>query len=235
MARSKTSEGDESPLDFADLMRVSARRIDVTEPLIDMLRGIDLAFDQKPEEPLTPATEQLRNAAALSAIGRFLLKIDPKYADRFFDLGNALQDQSFGLRPPLLKPLKRRSAPNPTQIEAAKANVAFALDPLKELGEKPEIAADRLVREFPDITNLAGGKSHRPNSSWAKTLIEWRKKLSARKRKKNELAAEIFQAGRELIAEWIKTGRRAELRDRALGRVKHAAQVGKFIGSSSTT
>ena len=211
--------------------------VDVTEAmqhLIELLRGIDLAFDRKPKEPLTPQTEQQRYAAALSAIGRFLLKIGPKYADRFFDLGDALQDQSFGLRPPLLKPLKRKSSPNPTQIEAAKANVAFALDALKKLGEKPEIAADRLVREFPDIKNLAGAKSHRASSSWAKTLTGWRKKLSARKRKKNELAAEIFQAGRYLIAEWIKTGRQAELRDRALGRVKHAAQVGVFVGRSNT-
>jgi hypothetical protein len=210
---------------------------DVTEAmqhLIELLRGIDLAFDRKPKEPLTPQTEQQRYAAALSAIGRFLLKIDPKYADRFFDLGDALQDQSFGLRPPLLKPLKRKSSPIPTQVEAAKANVAFALDALIELDEEPEIAANRLVRQFPEIKNLAATKSHRANSSWADTLLGWRKELSAPKRKKNELAAEIFQAGRYLTAEWIKTGRQAELRDRALGRVKHAAQVGKFIGSSST-
>ena len=162
------------------------------------------------------------------------MKIGPKYADRFFDLGDALQDQSFGLRPPLLKSLKRKSSPIPTQVEAAKANVAFALDALIELDEEPEIAANRLVRQFPEIKNLAAAKSHRANSSWADTLLGWRKELSAPKRKKNELAAEIFQAGRNLITFLIKSDRQKELKDRALGRAKRAAQVGVFVGRSNT-
>lgn len=92
-----------------------------------MLRGIDLAFDRKPEEePLTPqnGTATVRHGP----LGYWPLppKIDPKYADRFFDLGDALYDQSIGGRSTLLRREKRRSAPNPTQIEAAKANVVDA-------------------------------------------------------------------------------------------------------------
>jgi hypothetical protein len=207
--------------------------VDVTEVLLELVRGLHFAFDQTSDEPTTPQTERERSAAALAVVGRFLMKIDPTHADRFFDLSDALGDLSIGADPPLLRRPKRRSAPNPTQIEAAKANVAFALDALIAHGERPESAAKTLLGKFPSITNLAGPKSHRPDYSWEHTILGWRKTLSAPRRAKNDLAAEIFAAGRELIKFLIETNRKADLKVRALGRAKRAAQVGVFLAGSN--
>jgi hypothetical protein len=207
--------------------------VDVTAPLLKLLRDIDFAFERKSGGPATPQLMQAQYAAALVGIGRFLLKIDPGHADRFFELSDALADLSMGSRPVILSPKKGRSAPNPTQIEAAKANVAFALDALISLGESPDDAAKILLAKFPDLTHLAGPKSHRPDYAWHKTILEWRKTLSASSRKKNETAAEIFAAGRDLIDFFIKTGRRTELEARALGRAKHAGRVGVFLAGSN--
>jgi hypothetical protein len=207
--------------------------VDVAAPLRDLLRDIDFAFEWNLNELATPQSEQERYAAALAAMGRFLSKVDPPYADRFFDLSDAFADLSIGARPVILKPRKRRAAPNPTQIEAAKANVAFALDALISLGATPEEAAKRLLAKFPSIKNLAGPKSHRADYSWHKTILEWRKTLSAASRKKNELAAEIFAAGREFIGFFIKADRRAELEARAIGRAKYAERIGVFLAGSN--
>lgn len=206
--------------------------VDVTEVLLELLRSIDFAFDHEFEEQNTPQRERERYAAALVAIGRFLSKINPMHAGRFFDLSYALTDLNIGARPPILKAPKQRSTPNPTQIEGAKAEVAFSLDALIALGEKPRTAAGILLRKYPDIKKLAGSKSQR-TGTWEKTILEWRKSLSATKRRKNELAAEFFAAGRELIAFFIKQGRREELLDQAHGRAKRAARIGVFVGGSN--
>jgi hypothetical protein len=208
--------------------------VDLTEPLLQLLRDIDFAFDQTSDEPRTPQSEQKRYAAALAVIGRFFWKIAPVHADRFFSLSDALDDLSMGGRPPLLRGPKAKSWPTPTQIAAAKAYVAFALDALIALGESPETAAKRLLSKFPDIKKLAGAKSQRPDYSWERTILEWRKTLSARKRPKNEVAAEIFAAGRDLITHFIQQGRRDELECRALGRAKYSARVGVFVAASNT-
>ena len=207
--------------------------VNVTKPLLELLHGIDFAFDQKSGEPTTPQREQERYAAALAAIGRFLMKIDPTHADRFFVLSDALADHRIGAHAPVLSTLKRRSAPNPTQIEAAKANVAFALDALIALGEHPKNAANKLLVRFPGIKNLAGPKSGAAGS-WEKTILEWRKRLSAPSRAKNDLAAEIFKAGRALIDFCIKADRRADLERQALNRAEHAERVGVFLTPSDT-
>jgi hypothetical protein len=180
-------------------MKREQEPVDVTEPLLELVHGLDVAFDQKSDEPSTPQTEQERYAAALAVIGRFLAKVDPDpaHTDRFFVLSDALADHSIGAHAPVLRRLRRRSAPNPTQIEAAKANVAFALDALIALGEHPKNAANKLLVRFSGIKNLAGPKSGAVGS-WEKTILEWRKRLSAPSRAKNELAAEIFKAGRAL-------------------------------------
>jgi hypothetical protein len=206
---------------------------DVTKPLLELLHGLDFAFNQKTGEPTTPQTEQVRYAAAVASIGRFLTKVDPTHSDRFFVLSDALADYSIGAHPPLFRRLKRRSAPNPTQIEAAKANVAFALEALIALGENSKNAANKLLVRFSDIKELAGPKS-RKVGSWEKTILEWRKSLGAPSRAKNELAVEIFQVGRALIDSYIKANRRADLERRALGRAKLAASVGVFLAGSNT-
>jgi excisionase family DNA binding protein len=216
-------------------MNQDQEAVDVTVPLIELLRSVDFAFDQVPGERATRQIEQQRYAAAIAAIGSFLTKVDPTHADRFFVLSDALADLSIGARPPILGRTKRRSAPNPTQIEAAKANVAFALDALIALGDNPADAARTLLSKFGSIKNLARHKSHRPGYSWERTILEWRKSLSAPSRKKNALAAEIFAAGRDLIEALIKQNRQADLRARAIGRAGYAAQCGCIPGPFQST
>jgi hypothetical protein len=215
-------------------MKREQQTVDLTEPLLELVRGLDFAFDQKSDKPTTPQAEQVQYAAALAAIGRFLTKIDPTHADRFFVLSDALEDHSVGAHAPVLRRLKRRSAPNPTQIEAAKANVAFALDALIALGEDPKNAANKLLVRFSGIKKLARPKSGDEPGSWERTILEWRKSLSAPSRAKNDLAAEIFKAGRALIDHYIKAGRRADLERRALNRAERAARVGVFLTASDT-
>jgi hypothetical protein len=95
----------------------------------------------------------------------------------------------------ILRPKKERSAPNPTQIEAAKANIAFALDALISLGKTPEKAAKTLLAKFPHLKNLAGPKSHRPDYAWHKTILEWRKTLSAPAGRRTHLQRRYSQRG----------------------------------------
>jgi len=155
------------------------------------------------------------------------------YADRFFDLYNALSDASIGIRSPILKVQKRQSPPNSTLIERAKAEVALALDALIALGQQPQDAARHLLARYPNSKRLAGPKSQQ-RGSWEKTILEWRKSLSAPSRRKNLLAAEAFSAGRDLIKSLIKEGRKKELRDRAYGWAKRAALKGVFVTPTDT-
>jgi hypothetical protein len=215
-------------------MTHQAEPIDVTEPLLELLRNIDFAFDQTLGYPLSPQIERERYATALGAIGRFLMKLNQSHADRFFELGDALYDLNIGARPAIFGGPKLKSVPNPTQIEVAKANVAFALDALIEVGSSPNDAAQTLLAKFPSIKNLAGQKSHRSGYSWEKTIQEWRKSLSSSSRRKNELAVETFSAGRELIRLLIKENRQDELLKRAFGRAKAASDVGVFVVGSNT-
>ena len=138
--------------------------VDVTQILLELVHGLDFAFNQKSDEPSTPQTEQERYAAALAVVGRLLAKVDPDptHADQFFVLSDALADHSIGARAPLLRPLKRRSAPNPTQIEAAKAYVAFALDALIALGEDPKYAANKLLVRFSEHQKIGASEVGRP-------------------------------------------------------------------------
>ena len=208
--------------------------VDVSAYLRELICGIDSCFDDKPNEARSPKVEREQSAAALAVVGRFLLKLDPKHADRFFDLSDALIDLNGGARPPILRSPKKRSPPNSTQVEAAKADVAFALEALIELGAKPNEAASMLVRKFEGIKNLAGPKSQRQDYFLTQTILEWRKSLSAPSRKKNYLAAEIFLAGRELIKSFIENDRGGELKARAIGRAKHAAEIGVFLAATNT-
>jgi hypothetical protein len=216
-------------------MNVPEEACDVTKPVLELLRGIDSAFAREHDEATTPQGEQVRYAAALAVVGRFLSRIDPTHADRFFDLSAALSDYSSGSRPPILKRLKKKSAPNPTQVEAAKATVAFALDALIALGQKPEVAARSLLTHYPDIKHLAGPKSLGPTGFLPKTILEWRKTFSSPSRSKNDFAAEIFAVGRDLIDSRVKTEHgKEELKRIADSRAKYAAQVGVFVAASNT-
>jgi hypothetical protein len=225
---------------MAMVMGQGQNPVDMTEHLTELLQGIDFAFQQSFEpntsQPVDSVEqinlrqqEQIRYATALAVVGRFFARIDRvAYADRFFDLSNALSDLSIGSRPPILKVQKRQTPPNPTQIEVAKAGVASALDALIALGELPQEAARHLLARYPNIKRLAGPKSQR-TGSWEKTILEWRKSLSAPNRRKNLLAAEVFSAGRDLIKCLIKEGRPQELRARAYGWAKRAALTGVFV------
>jgi hypothetical protein len=65
-------------------MNEKEQPVDVTAPLLELLRNIDFAFERQSGGPATPQLMQAQYAAALVGIGRFLLKIDPGHADRFF-------------------------------------------------------------------------------------------------------------------------------------------------------
>jgi hypothetical protein len=202
--------------------------VDVTAPLLEFIRGLDKSFEQRPDN-IAHNREQL--ATALSVVGQFLSKIDPAHANYFFDLGTIFADLNAGARHPLIVPAKRKTArPIPSEIEAAKASVAFALEALIVLGEAPQKAAETILKLFPKIEYLAGPKSRKRNTQKGKglkdTILEWRKFLRSARRKKNDTATDVFAAGRELINRW-KLDRPAELRKRALGRAKLAESVAK--------
>jgi hypothetical protein len=97
-------------------MKREQEPVDVTEPLLELVRGLDFAFDQKTAKTTTPQGEQERYAAALAAIGRFLMKINPTHADRFFVLSDALADHSIGAHAPVLRPLKRSEQPTRLRV-----------------------------------------------------------------------------------------------------------------------
>jgi hypothetical protein len=203
--------------------------VDVTTILLEFFHGVDTAFEEKSGEPVTLQAEQAKLAAFLAVAGRFLSKTDPPHAEYLFVWSDILDDLRMGIRHPLLRTQRRRSPSNPTQVERAKANVAIALDALIALGERPENAARAILVQFPRIKSLAGPKSHRPGRNWHSTILEWRKTLSAPSRKKNDLAAETFAIGRELIKKFIEEGRQAELKARALGRAKYAELTAVFL------
>jgi hypothetical protein len=205
--------------------------VHITAMLIELLRALDSAFAEKPGEPVTLEDEQLQYAAAFEAVGHFLMKTDPPRADHFFRMGDAFTDALAGARPRILIFKRQRSVPNATDLEAARAWVVFAVDALFALGEgTPEEAANQVLNKYPHIKNLAGAKSHRSGYTWDKTVLEWRNTLSAPSRKKNKLAAEIFVAGRNCIESFIRDGRHAYLRERALGRARNAEQIAKRRG-----
>ena len=208
--------------------------LDVTALLRECLDGINFAFNQEPDDVPSSQNQREQLALAIAVVGRFLSKVAPTHAGRFFDLSNALSDLNIGARPPILKAPKKRSALNATQIEVAKANVVFALAALIELGVNPHAAATMLVEKYDGIKWLAGAKSHRADNLWGKTILEWRKRLSAPSRKNNYLAVETFVAGRDLINDFIKTDRRDELKARAFDRAKYASKIGVFVGASNT-
>jgi hypothetical protein len=207
--------------------------VDVTELLLELFRGLDVAFNRESESSSSPPMERERYAAALAVIGRFLSKTNPVHSDRFFALADALVDLNCGAVSPILKTPKRRSRPNPTMVELAKANVAFALEAFIALGTKPKEAAKQLLDKFPGIKSLAGPKFREPAYSWENTILEWRKTLSAPGRRKNDVAAEFFAVGRDLIESFMKTDRQEDLRERAIGRARYADRIGVFLGYSN--
>ncbi len=203
--------------------------IDVTEPLRELVDGLNFSLND-PFSGVIGEREQI--AAALAVVARFLQKIDPDltHASRFFDLGQIFSDLNEGARHPLIAPVSKRARPLTSEIQAAKAEIAFAADALIRLGETPEGAARMILKERPEIENLAGQKSRNSNSEAAlrRTILEWRRTLRSNRRK-NDLAAEFFTAGQELTDSLLKAGRREELRKTAMGRVRHAATVAKRV------
>jgi hypothetical protein len=203
----------------------------MSQPLcLNWSAALDNSFSQQ-TDGIIGEREQI--AAALSVVARFVAKVDPDpaHADRFFELGQVFADLNAGAHPSLVKPIKgRRARALSTDIQSAKANVAFALDALIELGEHPKEAAKIILKQFPKIENLAGPKSRNLNSEAAlrKTILEWRRSLRS-KRKKNDLAAELFTTGRNLTVSWIKAGRTADLRKRAIGRARYAEGVAQRL------
>jgi len=228
MARSKTSEGDESPLDFADLLRVSARRIDLTKPVHELADGVRKAFDLEPELHSTE-NDRDRYAAALPVVARFITGIvGEKYGNKFFELGSAIADLNKGALHPLFTLPKQKGRPSPSQIWRGRANAALALDALVKCKIKPLDAAKEIVKEFPGVANLASERTYRSvrGGSFENIIIEWRKRFNTN-RIGNDEAAELFEVGRKLI-DSLKNNI-PELRKVARGRGRAAQRDGASL------
>jgi hypothetical protein len=228
MARSKISEGDESPLDFSDLMRLSARGIDVTEPLHQLDDGVRKAFDLEPELQSTE-NDRERYAAALTVVAQIVTRfVGETYGDRFFELGSAIVDLNKGAVHPLFVLPKQKGRPSPSQIWRGRANAALALHALFKCKIKLLDAAKEIVKEFPGIANLESERTSRSvrGGSLERIIIEWRKRFSAN-RIGNDEAAELFEVGRKLID--FHKNNIPELRKIARGRGRAAERDGASL------
>jgi hypothetical protein len=233
MARKKAAESDERGLDFAELLRESARAIDLTEPLLKLVNGVRTAFDLE-QELQSVESDRTRYAAALMVIAGFLARIaGEKYGSRFFELGSAIADLNDGALHPLLAPPTQKGRPSPSQTWRGRANAVLAIQALAKCKVKPSDAATEILREFPKIANLASARTRRSvhASSVEKIILEWRKRFSAG-RIRNDEAVELFEVGRKLINSF--KGNAPELKKFARGRGRAAERCGVIGGSSFT-
>jgi hypothetical protein len=184
------------------VQRVIERRpTGVEKPVLELLSCIEIAFPSETEKK--PSYQALRHqyVDALAAVYRFLITVDPVHANRFLDLGDAIADLNVGAPNPLLEN-KLKSHPTRFAIRRAKAEVVFAVEALIEAGMEPCDAAKDLLKKFPAIKILAGQKSHNQSTeaAWVRTILEWRKTLSAPSRRKDPEAELTYQSIREYIA-----------------------------------
>lgn len=233
MARKKASEGDETALVLAELLRETTRAVDLTEPLLELVKGVRKAFDLEPDLQSTE-NDRDRYAAALIVVGNFITKIvGENYGNRFFELGSAIADLNTGALHPLLALPKQTGRPSPSQIWRGRANAALALHARASCKIKPSDAAKEIVREFPKVANLASARTRRSvhAGSMEKIILEWRKRFSAG-RIGNDEALELFEVGLKLINS-LK-GNVPELQKFARGRGRAAERNGVIGGRSFT-
>jgi hypothetical protein len=145
--------------------------LDVTEPLLELSRGLDEAFDNPGDKPL-------QFAAALSVVATFLSKaISRKHANEFFELSSAFANLATGSFHPWLRPPKGIAPHDPSQLWRGRASAVVALEALHAAGEPLETAARELLRRHKGITRLGGGKLQK--QAGTSTLLTWRKEFSS--------------------------------------------------------
>jgi hypothetical protein len=220
------------------LEKIDRRRTDLAEPVVELLSGIEGAFQSK--KNLEPAQRQReRFVAAIAALVRFLLRVDSKHANDILVLGDAIADLNLGARHPLLVPIKKRARPFPLQIQRARGEVVFALEVLITLGASPHDAAKKILKDFPGIENLAR-KSCKRNSKSAliNAILEWRKTLSAPSRHKGDEPAGLYKTGREMINSTLdmheEESARRHLLEAADECLRDAEKVAVLVGYLST-
>ncbi len=196
--------------------------------VIRLFDHLDRAFNENPELPVTIRTERQRLASAVWGIAAFLGKsgFDLPFAQRFFDLGSAIEDLNLGIQSGLLAPVAQgsRRKPDPAEIWRARACVALALEALIRAGRKREAAAREIFSQFPAVQKLIN-KKRSDGGTVTKSLIEWRKKLPSAK---NWQVTEFYALGIECIASLAASDR---ARDRLvqfandmIGRASHSVK-----------
>jgi hypothetical protein len=204
------------------------------EAVSNLLSGIEDAFKSK-ESLESTQLERERYVTALTALLRFLERVDSKHANYIGVLLDAIADLNTGARHPLLVPIKMKARPISSQIRRARDEVVYALNVLIDLEKRkhprgaPKIVAKKILKDFPAIEHLAGPKSrNRPSKSdMINTILEWRKSAG---RKKRSAAAAKFNACRGIFEMLDWTNRRESAHD-VLAR---AEKVGVFVAHSNT-
>jgi|ERR1700724_3439678 hypothetical protein len=197
---------------------------DVTEPLVELSRGLDEAFNN-------PGEKQEQFAAALIVIARFLKKvISREHADKFHELSSVFANLGTGAVHPWVQPPKNKRRHDPSQLWRARASAVVALEALHAAGMSLETAARDLMRRYKGITRLGGGKLKK--QAGISTLLTWRKEFSSGRVGDFE-AKELFSAGRELIEQF--SGDVARLREIADDEARSASTVGGVFAPNSNT
>jgi hypothetical protein len=198
--------------------------LDVTEPLIELSRGLDEAFDNPGDKPL-------QFAAALMVIATFLSKaISSKHANEFFELSSAIANLTTGSVHPWLRSPKGIARHDPSQLWRGRASAVVALEALHAAGDSRETAARDLLRRHKGIARLGGGKLQKQAA--ISTLLTWRKEFSSNRVRDDE-ANELFSFGRELIQE--NSGKTDRLRQIADERGRAASQAAGVFDPRSNT
>lgn len=200
--------------------------VDVTGPLVALLRGLDEVFG-------TPGSKQNQFAAALVVVARFMQDtISIEHANSFFELSSAIANLQTGSVHPWLAPARDVARRDPSQLWRGRASAVVALEALCVARAPIDIkaAARELLRNHAGISRLGGGKLKR--QAGVSTLMNWHKEFSAGRVKDVE-ANDLFSAGRELIQ--TLTGNAEKLCELAENRARAAvAAAGVFAPRSNT-
>jgi hypothetical protein len=200
-------------------------QVDVTKPLLALSCGLDGAFS-------TPGAKQDQLAAALIVVARFLQAvISLEHAATFDELSSAIADLTTGAVHPWLMPARDAARRDPSQLWRGRASAVVALEALYAAGTSPlETAARKLIRNYPKIKLLGGGKLKKQADF--STLLQWRKEFSSG-RVKDDDAKELFSAGRELIQKFSRD--REKLRAIVADRARAAARAAGVFAPTSNT
>ena len=199
--------------------------INVREPLIKMLKGIQAAFDSAlpPKGMREWQKRREEYATALISFAKFWDEIGCyREGMLFFELASALEDRNAGVRHPLLdaEVPKVTRPPDPSQIWRARANVIVALEALIATGVSHRDAIGKIATTNQrGLKGLAGAKSETLESA----LENWRKQFRKKRGVRNAEANELFEVGFALIEK--RKGNTAELHAISRNRLRAARRV----------